>query len=215
MDTPFRRALGHFETVFIDHSLFRAVYANRHLVGGRLWRAAQPSPAQVAQAARNGIRTIINLRGRRDCASYILEEEACRRDGITLIDFPINSRQAPRRETLHAIAELFRRVEYPALVHCKSGADRAGLVATLFLLVHEGRPLSEAQKQLSWRYGHFRQARTGVLDHVFDLYAAANAKQPIGFMEWVDTGYDPAGTDHSFRSRKWADALVDGMLERE
>jgi protein tyrosine/serine phosphatase len=215
MDTPFRRALGHFETVFIDHSVFRAIYPNRHRVGAGLWRAAQPSPAQIAWAARHGIRTIINLRGRRECASYILEEEACRRHGITLVDFPVNSRQAPTRETLHAVADLFRRVEYPALLHCKSGADRAGLISALYLLVHDGRPLAEAQAQLSWRYGHFRQARTGVLDHLFDLYAIASAKAPIGFMEWLDCGYDPAETDRSFRSRKWADTLVDGMLERE
>lgn len=215
MDTPGRRVLGIVETVFIDHAFFRFVYANHHHVGGALWRSSQPSPAQVRKAANAGIRTILNLRGRRDCASYVLEAEACRRHGITLIDFPVNSRSAPSRETIRAATELFRTMEYPALLHCKSGADRAGFMAALYLLVHENRPVAEAKQQLSWRFGHFRQARTGVLDHVFDLYQAAAAGSPITFAAWVDTAYDPEAAQASFRSRAWADKVIDGVLERE
>jgi protein tyrosine phosphatase (PTP) superfamily phosphohydrolase (DUF442 family) len=215
MDTPYRRLLGHVETVFIDHSMFRALYQNRYLVGGGMWRSAQVSPAQVKAAADAGIRTIVNLRGARDCASYILEAEACRAHGLTLVDFPVNSRAAPKKETLREAAAIFARIEYPALMHCKSGADRAGLMAALYLLVHEKRPLAEARRQLHWRYGHFRAARTGVLDHVLDLYGAAETRFGGDFFAWLDQEYDPEEAQRTFRSRAWADTVVDRVLERE
>ena len=55
------------------------------------------------------------------------------------------------------------------LMHCKSGADRAGLMSVLYRFLHEGVPLKEATQELSLKYGHFRQADTGILDYFFEL----------------------------------------------
>ena len=60
--------------------------------------------------------------------------------------------------------DLFNSIEKPALMHCKSGADRAGLMAALYVLIHCKKPVAEAMKQLSLRYLHVRQAKTGMLD---------------------------------------------------
>lgn len=215
MTTPGERLMGHVESLFIDHSVFRLVYANRHALSPRMWRAAQPSPGQVREAARIGVRTIINLRGERDCASYILEAEACRRHGVSLVDFPIKSRDMPSKETLRRVVEIFDTIEYPALLHCKSGADRAGLMSVLYLHLHEKMPLAEALRHLSWRYGHIKQARTGMLDHFFALYIADDARSPMPFMEWVETVYDVDAARASFTSGAWADRVVDGLLGRE
>ena len=215
MGTSWERALGHFEAVFIDHACFRLIYDNRYRISPRMFRASQVSPSHVRKAAELGVKTIINLRGQRDCASYILEDEACRRYGITLVDFPVNSRDTPKRETLHAARRMFETIEYPALMHCKSGADRAGFMAALYMFVHEKVPLDEAVKQLHWKYGHFKQAKTGILDYFFDLYRAYNERHPIDFWRWVDTVYDPAEAKASFRSREWANTVVDRLLARE
>ena len=101
------------------------------------------------------------------------------------------------------------------LVHCKSGADRVGLMSVLYLYLKEGVPLAEAKQQLSLRFGHFSQADTGVLDRVFDSYLEHNARQPIAFLEWVDTVYDPVELKRSFRASGWAPQLVDHVLRRE
>ena len=45
----------------------------------------------------------------------------------------------------------------------------------------------EAKRQLSLRFGHIRQADTGVLDLVFDSYLAHNKREPIAFLDWIDT----------------------------
>ena len=215
MITRWQRMLGHFESIFIDHACFRLIYSNTYKVSPKLYRASQPSPSHIRQAAALGIKTVLNLRGERDCASYILEEEACRRHGVTLVNFPISSRDVPKVESLKRAKEIFENIEYPALLHCKSGADRAGLMSALYMLVHEGVPVEEAMKQLHWKYGHFKQAKTGILDHFFALYAADNKRHPIPFMDWVERVYDPVEAKASFRSRKWADTVVDRVLERE
>jgi protein tyrosine/serine phosphatase len=215
METPGRRLVGWLESLFMDHALIRLVYANRHRISARMWRSAQPTPAQVRRAAEAGIRTIINLRGRRDCASYLLEREACARHGITLVDFPLDSREPPSRERLHGLGKLFTGIEYPALMHCKSGADRAGIGAALYLLLHEGRPVEEAMDQLHLRYGHLRSARTGVLDHFLQAWRDHAATEPTAFYDWVDRTYDPARLKAEFRPRGWANVLVDRVLRRE
>jgi len=215
-----KRTLGpvfsHLDMLFIDHGIFRVIYLNRHQIGDTDgWRAAQPAPYQIAGLARRGIKTIVNLRGERLCGSYWLESEACARHGIKLENFQVRSRASPRPSELHGARELFQRIEYPMLMHCKSGADRVGLMSVLFLHLHHGVPMEEAISQLSLKYGHIRQADTGVLDHFFETYLAYNKETPIDFFEWVDTIYDPAKVHESFNADGFANRLVNGILRRE
>jgi protein tyrosine/serine phosphatase len=207
--------LDRFDLYVVDHGVFRALYPNRWRIGGEMWRMAQPSPSQIRDAARRGIRTIINLRGPRDCGSYRLQREACAAAGITLIDFSVKSRGAPDPATIFAARDLFAGIEYPALMHCKSGADRAGLMSALYVIWREGRPVAEAAQQLSLRYGHIRSADTGVLDHVFALYERDNARSPIDFATWVAERYDHKEAERTFRAGGWANLLVNRLLRRE
>ena len=85
--------------------------------------------------------------------------------------------------------ETFRTIERPFLMHCKSGADRAGLAAALYMLAHGASP-AEARRQLSWRFLHLRHSSTGILDHVLDIYEARLAQGPIGIEDWVRDEYD-------------------------
>jgi protein tyrosine/serine phosphatase len=215
MTTPWQRALGHFESLFIDHAVFRLAYFNLYRVSDGLFRSSQPSPSHVRRLAQRGIRTIVNLRGERKCASYILEAEACRRHKVKLVNFPVRSRDVPSKETLHAARQLFQTIEYPALIHCKSGADRAGFMAALYLFIHENQPVEQAVSQLSWKYGHFRHAKTGILDHFFDRYRTSDQRHGMTFFEWVEKVYCPDDVKRSFRSHRWASAVVDRMLARE
>lgn len=214
-----RRLFGplasYLDMLFVDHGIFRVIYPNRHRLGERAWRSAQPTPHQIRALARRGLRTIVNLRGERVCGSYWLEQATCERKGIKLVNFSVKSRAAPTREEVRAAVELFNSIEYPALLHCKSGADRAGLMSVLFCYLKEGMPLEQAKRQLSLRYGHFRQAHTGILDYFFERYLEDNARRPMPFLEWVDKVYDPVELKRTFRSKGWANRLVDSVLRRE
>lgn len=191
------------------------IYCNTHRMSDKAWRSAQPAPHHLRRLARAGVRTVVNLRGPRDCGSYWLERRACKQYGLTLVNFQIRSRAAPTREELWGAKHLFEEIEYPVLMHCKSGADRAGLMSVLYRHLHEGVPVEQAKRELSLKYGHIRQAHTGILDYFFERYLADTAVRPMSFFEWVDNVYDPDELRRTFRSKGWADRIVDGILRRE
>lgn len=216
ISTPWRRALAWLDMHFVDHGVVRAIYANFHDLGGGMYRSSQPSPAQIRRyQKRFGLRTIINLRGRHDYGSYFYEEEACRELGIAFTDIKLYSRTPPEVEEIHAMDALFRSIEYPALMHCKSGADRAGLAAALYRILHLQHPVAEAKAELSWIYGHFSHAPTGVLDFFFDQYLAYQAHTPIPFLQWVDEVYSRSEVRRQFRADRGSSWLVDKVLRRE
>lgn len=200
---------------FVDHGFFRYLNLNQHRVGARAWRSAQPAPHHFRRFARQGIRTVIYLRAGTALGSWQLEKDACAASGLELRRFGLRSRRLPEAKTIRAFKALLEEVEYPVLFHCKSGADRAGLAAALYLLLAEGRPVAEAKRQLSFRYLHLRQGKTGVLDAMLEAYEADAAARPIGFLDWVDTRYDPAAIEAGFRPTRLGDLLTDRLFRRE
>ncbi|AYH42285.1 tyrosine protein phosphatase [Azoarcus sp. DN11] len=214
--TPQARRRAWLNMHLVDHGLFRAVYNNFHDLGGGMYRCSQPSPAQIRKYhKRYGIRSIVNLRGFNEYGSYELEREACRELGIALHDIELYSRNPPTAQRVRDFRALFASLEYPALMHCKSGADRAGLGAALYRILHLKHPVADALSELSWRYGHFKQARTGVLDFFLMSYLAYNARTPIDFMDWVNTVYDEKTLKPQFQEEGWASLIVDKVLHRE
>ncbi|CAH1664142.1 conserved hypothetical protein [Hyphomicrobiales bacterium] len=213
--SPGQRLRAWANMLLVDHGIFRLAYLNAHRVTPRLWRSAQPAPHQIARFAREGVKTIVNLRGGREHGSWPLQKEACERHGITLVDFVLRSRGAPDRATILGAKDFFAALEEPALVHCKSGADRAGFFSALYMLVHEGRPLNEAMRQLSWRYGHFRFAKTGILDAFFEAYRREGEAKGLGFLEWVENVYDPERLEREFKPGLVSSLIADRLIRRE
>lgn len=208
-------ALCYVDMLVVDYGVARSVYNNRHQISPEAWRSAQPTPRHIAWFARRGVKTIINLRGDQSPGTRWLQERACARHGVRLVDVKLKSRAAPTREELFAVRDALASVEYPIAVHCKSGADRAGLMSVLVKHSRDGEPISQARRQLSWRFGHVRQGDTGVLGAVFDRYVAANEASPIAFWDWVARDYDPEDVERSFKSNRWAARFVNSVLRRE
>jgi protein tyrosine phosphatase (PTP) superfamily phosphohydrolase (DUF442 family) len=204
--------------LFIDHAILRLGWRNWGVVApGRLYRSNHPLPWQLRLAARHhGIRTVINLRGNRaDCGADALSRAEAARLGLAHIDAPFESRGAPHKDRILRLAAIFQDMQEPALIHCKSGADRTGLAAGLWLML-QVRPVAEALAQLSLRHGHVAASRTGILDAFFKSFAVFQQANPeIPFLEWVQGTYDEAALRESFSSNPWADRLVDQVLRRE
>src|SRR5690349_21376093 len=93
------RAKAWSDSLFVDHAIFRVVWTNwAAVIPGRMYRSNHPTPARLARAIRkHGIRTIVNLRGHRQCGSDALSREAAARLGLTHIDAPFESRGAPHK----------------------------------------------------------------------------------------------------------------------
>jgi len=214
LETPWRRLRAWVNMLVVDHGIFRLLYVNMHRVGARGWRSAQPAPHDIRRFARAGGRTVVSLRGGKAFGSLPLETEACAVHGLAYENFVLRSRSLPAREELMQAMRLFSRIEYPVLFHCKSGADRAGFMAALYLVLAEGVPVAEARRQLALRFGHVRQGPTGVLDAFFDAYEAETGGG-VPLADWIRDGYDREAVIAGFRSRGWARLLTDAVLRRE
>ena len=215
LDTHRGKLFAWGDSLFVDHAVFRTVWTNfAPVVPGKLYRANHPTPAGLARAMRrHGIRTLVNLRGHRQCGSDALSRAAAARLGLAHVDMAFESRGAPHRDRILRFAELYPRLAFPALMHCKSGADRAGLASGLAILF-EGGTAEQALRQLSWRFGHFNRSRTGILDAFFTLYAA-QAEGRIPFLDWVRDEYDEAALRRDFVAGGLASFLNDQVLRRE
>lgn len=216
LSTPRGRFKAKWDYVWKDHAFLRRWFMNAHWLGPDLVRTNQPSPRQLAFWKSQGIRTVINLRGARDEAYYALEKDACEELGLTLIDAPLDSRDPPQTDRIHRAKRLFETIEYPVLIHCKSGADRAGMMAVFYRHFHLGEPISQAMRELSKKYLHSREGLTGVLDHFLETYVREVEPTGVGFMEWVESdAYDPEAMRKDFRANWWGALLTEKLLRRE
>lgn len=204
------------ELIWGDHGFLRVRFRNLHQISDEMWRSNQPSPRQIEDHVRErGIKTIINLRGESTKGYYLLEKEACEAFGVDLVDFQVFSRDTPTREKIFGARDLFNTIRYPALMHCKSGADRAGLMSVLYRLLREEVPFEEAVEQLSFDYLHVKQGKTGILDAFFDAYRQFNAHTPKPFLDWVAEDYDREAVKARFLESFESRLNIDKLLGRE
>lgn len=216
VSTPGGRLKTYLDYIFNDHAFLRVAFDNAHWVSPELVRTNQPWPFQLERWKKRGIKTVINLRGGFDGSFYALEKDACERLGLNFVDFVITSREVPIKQRVLGARDLFQSIEYPALMHCKSGADRAGIMSVFYRHFRLGEPIEVAIKELSLRYLHMSAGKTGVLDYVFERYLAEGKPKGQTFTEWVESdAYQPDTMKADFRSQWWGRALTEGLLKRE
>jgi protein tyrosine/serine phosphatase len=221
LSDPALRRKAFWNMVWGDHAFLRIGFQNAHWIDDKLVRTNQPWPFQVRRWAAQGVKTIINLRGGWDTGMIALEREACADAGLAFVTFAvegraITSRAIPDAGQILAAKALFEGVQYPALIHCKSGADRAGMMAALYCHFQLGQPIAEARKQLSWRYLHARAGKTGVLDFFLDHYVDVIEPTGVSFLDWVQSdAFDPDALKAQFHSTWWGRMLTEGVLRRE
>lgn len=175
-----------------DHGALRALWTNFHMLDAEVWRHNHPSPARLAKLQELGAASVLTLRGAASAPS-VMEAEACAELGLEFRALEMRAVILPRREALLGLIDAIREMPKPMVIHCKSGSDRTGLAATIYLHVFKGVPLGEARTQLSPRFIHNPWGRAGIVNILLDAYAAAHAATGIGFEDWVRTEYDQVG----------------------
>ena len=201
--------------MIIDHGALRLLWSNWGVVApGQVYRSNHPTPGRLANAMRRyGVRSVINLRGATSSGSDALSRAQAARLKLPLFDVALSSGRPPVRETVLALADAYATAPRPVLIHCKSGADRAGFAAAVFVLM-EGGTVAQAHRQLSWRFGHLRRSRAGIQD-AFLLRYARDAEGRLGFLDWVRTEYDAAALAAGYRANGLAEFVQSRVMARE
>ncbi len=201
LSTPENRRRARIYNLWFDHEILRTLWTNFFEIAPGVFRSNHPTYKRFEKMKAAGINTVLNLRGDYPSAHYHTEVETCRALGLSLVSISLQARHAPPAEDLLALIDTFRSIDKPFVMHCKSGADRAGLASAIYLLVIEGAPMPVARRQLGLRYLHVRQSKTGILDHILDVYEARNARDPISFEDWLRTEYDHMALQADFQAR--------------
>lgn len=202
------------DLLVVDLGLLRMPVNRPYQVAPGVWRSNQPTPWRLRALARRGFGSVINLRGEGRSGGFHLEQYHAERLGLQLYSLKLSSRRPPSIEHLEALLHLFENAPKPLLFHCKSGADRAGLVAALYL-IYMGRPVAEAKAQLSLRFLHIKSASTGMMDFFIEGFEKANLASGVSFSDWMYTEYDRTDMIRQFKSRPGSNWLVDRLLRRE
>ena len=214
--TPWVRLFAYIDMIFVDHGFLRPFYNKPYELAPGVWRSNQPSPRMLRKLKRNiGLKTVLNFRGDESTGYFALEQEACHKAGIQLVTRRLYSRNFPDIAVVKQLIADFATLPKPILMHCKSGADRAGLGAALYLIIQEQQPVELALNQLSLKFLHIKQAKTGLLDFMLETYAQAQANTGIEFVDWLEQEFDATQLKAQFQVKGWARILVDLVLRRE
>ena len=212
----FNKFCSYLDLSLSDHGFLRIFWTSFSKLPNNMYRCNQPYPYQIERYKNKyNIKTIINLRGERNCSSFYLEKEYCDNNNIKLYNFPISSRDLPTKETIKEFFILLDKIRYPAIMHCKSGADRVGIAASLYLIYKINYQVVEAAKQLSLKHLHIKYAKTGILDYLFETALKNGKNSPSEFIKWIDTEYNKAKLKKSFKPFKLYSFFVDKILKRE
>lgn len=202
ISTPEGRFWGNVHSHVVDHAFLRILWTNFYEIAPGVYRSNHPGPRRLKRYKDLGIKTVVTLRGEEKFAHYLFEKETCEALGMDFRVTKLWARNATKRERLLAVLDTFRDIEKPFVFHCKSGADRAGIVAAMYLMVFEGVPVEEARKQLSMRYLHMKWTKTGVQDYILSVYEARKNAEPIDFEDWLRSEYRAARLNDAWDAKK-------------
>jgi protein tyrosine/serine phosphatase len=164
---------------------------------GHVIRSAQPTTQLARWVHDYQIHSILNLRGGSPSDWwYAAEVRTAREWDVDLYDLPLIATRRPRRRELLALIDILDSCRYPLLIHCKSGADRTGLAAALYLMIGRAEPPERALRSFSLEYGHVPIGGPEHLHEPLDEYAAWLKRQnlphtPARFRAWVENEYQP------------------------
>ncbi len=187
---------------WFDHAILRRVWTNFYEIAPGVFRSNQPTHKRFVKIKDKGISHVLNLRGESDSAHYYSELQSCEKLGLTLINCPMNARHAVPAENILRLIQTFKEIPHPFVMHCKSGADRAGFASAVYLMVMRGETVQNARKMLSVKYIHLKFTRTGIQDYILRTYQARLKQGEISFEDWIAKEYDHTMIQENFNNKK-------------
>ena len=158
----------------------------------QVYRSAQLSDNQLREKIEQyGIRSVLNLRGRKPDERWYRDEMAVGRElNVAHADYKLSARKELSVKQMAELVTLMRKLPKPLLVHCQGGADRSGLASALYLYAVQQDSAEKAADQLSVRFGHVPYlfwADVEAMDKSFRKFVQARTRGAA-----VESGAPPA-----------------------
>jgi protein tyrosine phosphatase (PTP) superfamily phosphohydrolase (DUF442 family) len=218
LSSPWGRIRAWLYAMLVEHNFTNLIRFNFHRISDEAYRSSQPTMWQLRrEVKRRGIKTIINLKGANlGSAYYAFEKEQCARLGIRLVDIDIYSRGIPEGSRIRRAKEVFDSAEYPIWIHCKAGADRAGIYSTLYQYFRKHIPIGETNQLKLWPFGHIRHSNAGKIDFYLEQFLAYQREHPEAeFLDWAERIADREKINAAFKPGGLASFINDVVLRRE
>jgi protein tyrosine/serine phosphatase len=177
--------------------VYRYVYLSNFdfVVPGKVYRSAQPSPDQVARwVEKYGLKTIVNLRHDASERGLPQETAAAEAAGATVINIRLSDRELPDPADMLRLAEVLETAPQPILLHCKMGADRAGVASVMARMAVGDKSYDRAREMLDIKFLHVDndpQHIGGVMQQ-YEQWCHDHQKATGGWKEfraWLITDY--------------------------
>jgi protein tyrosine phosphatase (PTP) superfamily phosphohydrolase (DUF442 family) len=163
------------------------VYSNFHVVvEHQVYRSARPNPARLQQwSGQYGIRTVINLEGGEGHEYFTENRTKMKELGIVEIAIKLASSRLPTSEQVHEMIDAIETCRQPMLIHCRAGAERAGLGSVIADMAIGGKDYASARGQLSPLYLHLRHGKDRA-EGLVDQYEAYCSERHVGTGGWKE-----------------------------
>jgi protein tyrosine phosphatase (PTP) superfamily phosphohydrolase (DUF442 family) len=174
----------------------------RTVVPDRIYRSAQLEPDELeARIERNGIRSILNLRGPKENRDWYQREVAVAdRHGLAFRSIDLVPERLPSQPAVVSLLDALESLPEPILIHCAAGADRTGFASVVAKMSKGSATFEEARGQLSLWYGHVPLGPSSEIGRIFDLYemhlSESGASDDFStFERWAREVYVPYSYD--------------------
>lgn len=139
-------------------ALYLLATDNFHVIAhGQAYRAGQMDSNRLACCIeRQGIRSIINLRGEHPEETWYRDEvQVAQSQHVIHRSLALSSAKAVSEQQWREVVHLLRTVPKPVLIHCNGGADRTAFVAATYAAEMANKPVEEAAREFSLWYGYW------------------------------------------------------------
>jgi protein tyrosine phosphatase (PTP) superfamily phosphohydrolase (DUF442 family) len=133
------------DLLFSGQSLVVEGVPNLHKVSDDVYRSAQPTKAGLSNLKAMGIKTVIDLRGRRS------EARMAANAGLGYEEIPMNAWHPEAEDAVKFLQIISDKKKTPVLVHCQHGADRTGVLCAVYQVAVQGWTKERALQEMTGR----------------------------------------------------------------
>jgi tyrosine-protein phosphatase SIW14 len=122
-----------------------------------LHRGGQPDDLGVAQLKKQGIKTIISLRGAKK--KWL--------DSVKSVNIPFNPYKPSDKIVIEFLKVIYNKEHHPIFIHCFHGADRTGTLCAIYRIVVQKWDKEKAIEEMK-KYG-FHWWHKNLIDYIRNL----------------------------------------------